>query len=112
MTITGQNFTTHQGDTEDVIVVLDLSESPGVDIETCDFHWAVYKPTTKEIVMQKSTSDGIVADNSDNTITISIIRDETLDLYGHYLHICKMVDASNNEYTPFSGTLDIYESVI
>jgi|SRR5690349_13644431 len=110
MTISGQNFSTHQGDTENITVVLDLSETPSMDIETCNFRWVAYRHGN--IVLDKVTASGIVADNTDGTITISIERDETKDLVGHYYHICKMVDVDNNEYTPFTGTLEIYESII
>lgn len=112
MTTIGQNFGLYQGDTKDIIVALDISENPTLDIETCTFDWAVYKQTTREIVMQKTTASGIVASNILNEITISILRDETNSLRGRYLHICKMIDNSGNEYTPFIGYIDIYESVI
>lgn len=112
MTTTGQNFSMYQGDTKDVIVALDISNTPTLDIATCTFTWVVYKQTSKEIVLTKTTASGIVADNINNEITISIVRDETNAMLGHYLHICKMVDSVGYEYTPFAGSLEIYESVI
>lgn len=112
MTTTGQNFGLYQGDTKDIIVALDMTENPSLDISTCTFDWAVYKQTTKEIVMHKTTASGIVADNVLNEITISILRDETNALQGRYLHICKMIDINGYEYTPFTGYVDVYESVI
>lgn len=112
MTTTGQNFSLYQGDTKDIIVTIDISESPTLDISTCTFDWAAYKQTTKEVVLHKTTASGIVADNLLNEITISIIRDETNALQGRYLHICKMVDSEGYEYTPFTGYVDIYESVL
>ena len=110
--LTGQNITTLQGNTENISVVLDLTETPSMDIETCTFDWAVYKQTSKEIVLRKTTSSGIVADNTTGEIIITIDRGETRELLGHYLHLCKMVDIDNNEFTPFTGTFDVEESPI
>lgn len=91
MHLTGQNINTMQGDTENIAVVLDLSDAPGLDIEACDFTWAVYRQTTSEIVMQKTTVSGITADNLTSEILIHIGRDET----------------DNNEYTVFTGQLNV-----
>lgn len=112
MNITGQNIVTTQGDNENIAVVLDLTDVVGLDIETCNFTWVAYKQTTEDIVLQKTTVSGIVADNVAGEIVISIARGETDNLLGHYLHICKMVDDQNNEYTVCTGTLDVGRSPI
>jgi hypothetical protein len=110
--LTGQNIHTTQGDTENISVSLDLSDAPGMDISTCDFDWAVYRQTTKEIVLEKTTGSGIIADSISGLLLISIDRGETRPLLGHYLHICKMVDMDDQEFTSFTGTFDVDESPI
>jgi len=112
MTVTGQNITTTQGDTENLVIVIDITETPSLDIEMCFFDWVVYRQTTKEVVLEKTTASGIVADNVTNEIIIHIDRDETNELLGHYLHLCKMIDDSNNEFTVTTGTFDVGDSPI
>src|ERR1041385_2466267 len=112
MTIKGQNIETYQGNNINIIIDVDISETPDMDIETCTFTFAIYKQTTEQIALLKSSSDGITADNVTNEVAISLSRANTRSLLGHYSHILKMLDTDDNEFTVSVGTIDILRSVI
>jgi len=113
MTYTGQNIDNFfQGDTRTLVVtVYDLNGAITPITGATAIKWVTYKRSGGTIYITKILGDGItITDGANGLLEITLDRDDTLNLLGHYNHECELVDASNNYSTIFTGYFKITAS--
>lgn len=112
MTATGQNFTMYQGDDKVLeVTVLDDNDNI-VNISNTNLAYVVYRQTSEDIVIQKTTTSGIdITAPSSGIFQITLNPVDTLSLKGHFLHECELKDVEGRITTIFTGHVDIYRSI-
>ncbi len=112
-TATGQNFQMFQGDDKILVVtVYDNDDFENVvNISGATIQFVIYKQTTGQIVVTKSSGSGITITDAENgELEITLAGSDTASLYGTFLHECELTDSTGNVSTIMTGYAKIYAS--
>lgn len=113
MATTGQNFELHQGDYKQIIItVLDENGEP-LDLTGYSAIWCMHVQTLNDIVITKTTSDGITISNPTSgelEIELEAVDTESLSarVYGHQ---CEIEDILGRHATVTTGYVKLHKSV-
>lgn len=111
MTAKGQNFEMFQGDTKRLRISIVDDDDVAVPLTNCSINWVLYKQTSKQIVITKTTSDGItVEDESGGIIVILLEPEDTENLLGQFTQEGELTDGTGTISTIFIGSVKILNS--
>ena len=111
MTYTGQNIEIYQGDTKYIDVTVDDGSGNYVNITGCAVAWVVYRPTSGDVVLSKTTVSGVsITDEAGGKFRITLYPVDTENLFGQYNHEGELTDPQSNVFTLFTGYFKVFGS--
>lgn len=112
MTVTGQNFEIHQGDTKQIIITAYDENDAILDLSGYDIVWVIYHPTTKNLILSKSTGSGItVPAPTSGQLLIDLLPEDTENVVPNtYAHECEISTSPTNVSTITTGTVKVLYS--
>lgn len=113
MASTGQNFELYQGDDKELVITVRDNAGALVDLTGYSAVWCVHIRTPDNIVLEKTTSDGITIPTPGNgQLIVEIDGTDTAELLPrNYDHQCEVEDPSGHHTTVSVGYMKLLKSV-
>jgi len=113
MTEVGQNFEMFQGDSKLIYINVEDEFGNPLDISTYTVIWVVYKQTSKEAILTKTTADDVTVSGAFNDIAVVSLSPEDTEsvapaVYNHECEISKTSEGLVS--TVATGTIKILYS--
>lgn len=110
MATTGQNAEIYQGDYHELIITVVDEDGVVADLSGYSAVWCLYGQTEGNIVLTKTTSDGITITGGQITIELENVDTENLTprIYGHQ---CEVEDIMGRHSTVTTGYVKILKSI-
>jgi hypothetical protein len=115
MTINGQNIELYQGDNKNIIITVVDDNDAILNLTGYNAVWCMHDQTTREIIIQKTTSpaEGITIPIPTNgEIIMELGQEDTANVIPKtYGYQCEIEDASGNHATITTGYVKIFRSI-
>jgi hypothetical protein len=112
VTVVDQNFEVYQGNHKVVTVtVLGGNGTPLTSLAGATITWSASKTSHSDALIAKSTTASTIT-ISGGTCSFTLLPTDTENLLGEYYHEGKVIDASSNVSTGFTGTMTITEALL
>lgn len=113
MTATGQNFEIYQGDDKRIIITAKDVDGNIINLAGHSVIWCAYDQTLENIIIQKSTSNGIsIPTPASGEIIITLEGLDTSSVIPkNYGHQCEIKDSFDKHYTITTGFMKVIKSI-